>query len=109
MNLEQASSKSLQSYAKYLFLSGGKLALKKKCKFYWLTCVRKKRRYIFSTKSPKKILISEGFCNRRVRLTQLRADQPHKILGIRIAPNGSQKEQVKATKEKVEGWCKKIG
>ena len=29
MNLEQASSKSLQSYAKYLFLTGGNLALKK--------------------------------------------------------------------------------
>ena len=71
--------------------------------------MRKKRRYRFSTKSPKKILVSEGFCNRRVRLTQLRADQPHKILGIKIAPNGSQKEQVKAMKEKVEGWCKKIG
>ena len=90
LNLEQASARAYQGYERYLFLSGGKLALHK-CKFYWITFLRKQIKYVFSLRAPKKFMFSKGFTKKRVRLRQLKPNEPHEILGMWTAPDGNQK------------------
>ena len=88
LHLESASKQAYQAYARYLYISGGKLALHK-CKLYWITFVRRSRRYYFSTRAPKKFLFGERFKTRRVKLKQLQANESHKILRMKIVPTGS--------------------
>ena len=73
LDLKRASEQAYQSYEKYLFLSGGKLALKK-CKHYYITFQRKERRYIFSLKRPKQMGLTEGTSTRRVVIRAKKAN-----------------------------------
>ena len=107
LSIEEASRQAYQAYERYLFVSGGKLALHK-CRFYWITFLRRSKKYIFSLKAPKKFVFGEGFSTRRVRLKQLDASEPHKILGMWVSPTGDQEQQVKEMTGKVEKWGEKM-
>ena len=107
LGLQEASTMTFQGYERLLFLSGGKLALPK-CKFYWITFERRRNRYIFSTKAPKKFKISEGFTSNKIELTQYKVNEPHKILGIWVTPTANEQKQVEYMKEKVEAWSTKV-
>ena len=89
MNLEEASQLSYQKYARYLFMSGGRLALEK-WKFYWITFRRKGFKYKFVNKQPKILLVREDYGDKMVQLKQLATCEAHKILGIRVSPDGDQ-------------------
>ena len=86
LNLEEASREAYQGYERYMYISGGKLALHK-CKFVWLRPTREIFKYVFSKKARKKFMFRESFTTRRVQLLQLKAHQPHKILGMRVNPS----------------------
>ena len=59
---------------------------------------------MFSLRAPKEFMFSKGFTTKRVRLQQLKPNEPHEILEMWTAPDGNQKEQVKKMREKVKTW-----
>ena len=101
------SKQSYQAYKRYLFLSGGKLALHK-CKYYYLTFHRRGNKYVFSLKKPKKMSLCEGFILRRVLVKPKKANEDHKILGMKIDPDGNQREQVKTVVKQVKEWTRNM-
>ena len=54
LKLEEASVKAYQGYERYLFLSGGKLALHK-CKYYWITFLIKEKKVSLVVEIPETV------------------------------------------------------
>ena len=90
--------KLAQKYKQYLFLSGGKLAIKK-CEFYFLTYKRRlnwkmKHKRIEETKEVE-IKLKEEFSENILSMKILEVTESYKTLGIYIAPEKKQKEEIK--------------
>ena len=106
-SLEEGSRESFQGYERYLFTSGGKLALPK-CKFYWLHFNRKKTKYKYGRKKRMTFNIKLGFTRKEVNIKQIDARKEHKILGIWLSPAAVTKRQREDIKKKVTAWCQKM-
>ena len=46
--------------------------------------------------------LTEGSSTRKVWIKEMKANEAHKILGMRVAPDGNQKEQVSRMVEQVK-------
>ena len=103
-SLVTASRESFQGYERYLFISGGKLALQK-CKFYWLHFNRKRTKYKYGRKKRMAFNIKLGFTRKEVNIKQIDAREEHKILGIWLSPAAVTKKQREEIKKKVTAWC----
>ena len=103
--------KLAQKYERYLFLSGGKLAIQK-CAFYFLTYKRasnwKMQHKTIKETEEVEIKLKEGFSENILSIKRLEVTEAYKTLGIYITPEGRQKEEIRYLANKNRIWAAHI-
>jgi hypothetical protein len=109
-HLFKSASKNAQTWADYLWLSGGKLQLAK-CFYYALrpTLYYKKNEVSYKVLAPQqKCVICDPSNNTPQILTSLSPDDARRTLGAIISPNGSGTSQLPYTINKLENYTENL-
>ena len=109
--LIEEMQKVSQKYERYLYVSGGKLAIQK-CAYRHIDFKRTKRgaiKYKTIAETPdRKIVLNEGFTNDTLEIKRKEYDQAYKTLGFFAAPDGNRKQEIEYLQEKTIKWSMHI-